>query len=135
MENTSRVARFVRERIQATGKLQKDIARQAGFEMPNVITMIKQGKTKLPLAKIGAMAAAMEADPLHLLQLCLEEYQPDTWKAIAPFLETAVTADELRLLQRLRDLTGGPYLAALTPESKKQLEGFLQTLSTPALTH
>jgi hypothetical protein len=86
MKITSEVARIIAFRIETTGKLQKDIAAKVGFENANMITMIKQGKARLPLDKVGPMALALEIDPLYLLQLCMEEYQPTTWKAIAPLL-------------------------------------------------
>ena len=40
------VASFVRHRIAILDKQQTDIAAECGFEKPNIITMIKQGKTK-----------------------------------------------------------------------------------------
>ena len=63
METTSQVACFIAARIEATGQLQKDIAAKAGFDKPNMITMIKQGRTRLPLDKVGAMALALETGP------------------------------------------------------------------------
>lgn len=131
MGNTSQVARFIRSRIQSMGKPQKDIAREAGFDTPNMITMIKQGKTKLPISKVGPMAIALEADPVHLFQMCLEEYCPDTWKAIAPFMESALTREELRLITGFRRWVGSPYLAVLTEESKSHLGAFLNSLRIP----
>jgi hypothetical protein len=86
MKITSEVARIIASRIEVTGKLQKDIAAKVGFENANMITMIKQGRTRLPLDKVGPMALALEIDPLDLLQLCMKEYHPATWKAIAPLL-------------------------------------------------
>lgn len=127
----SQVARFITSRIEATGQLQKDIAAKAGFEQPNVITMIKQGKTKLPLAKVGPMARALETDPVGLLWMCLEEYQPATWKAIEPYMESAMTEDERRLLISLRTWAGGPFLAALSEESRSHFERFMQSLRSP----
>lgn len=134
MENHSEVARFVANRIQMTGKLQKDIAREAGFDKPNMITMIKQGRTRLPLDKVGPMARALETEPVSLLQMCLEEYHPETWKAIAPFMESAVTEDELRLLQTLRNWIGGPYLVALSPNQKDAFDNLLIALKVPSHT-
>ena len=131
-ETRSQVARFVASRIEATGQLQKDIAAKAGFEKPNVITMIKQGKTKLPLAKIGPMALALETDPIELLRMCLEEYQPATWRAIEPYMATAMTEDERRLLTSLRAWAGGPFLAALSKESRSHFEQFMHSLRSPS---
>jgi hypothetical protein len=102
METTSQVACFIAARIEATGQLQKDIAAKAGFDKPNMITMIKQGRTRLPLDKVGPMALALETDPIQLLQMCMEEYHPATWAAIAPLLEPKMSEDEKRLLGILR---------------------------------
>ena len=84
MEVTCPVATFVRHQIQVLGKPQREIAEEVGFEKPNIITMIKQGKTKLPLAKVGAMARALETDPVYLLKLCLSTYHAETWAVIEP---------------------------------------------------
>jgi hypothetical protein len=132
METTSQVARFIENRIEETGQKQKDVAFKAGFENPNIITMIKQGKTHLPLDKVGLMANALETDPVQLLQMCMEEYHPATWKVIAPFMETALTKDELRLLNALRAWVGGPYLSALTSESRTRFDSFMASLRTPS---
>ncbi|NMG16384.1 helix-turn-helix domain-containing protein [Aromatoleum bremense] len=133
MNNESQVARFITGRIEATGKLQKDIAEKVGFEKPNMITMIKQGKTKLPLDKVGPMAKALEVDPVHLLKLCMEEYHPNTWKAIAPLIGAAViTADERRMLNALRAWAGGPFLAAMSEEQKHYFENFMASLRAPS---
>ena len=60
MNPTSPVARFIAARILDIGKSQKDIAREVGFESANVITMIKQGATKLP-ARSGSVTGPAEA--------------------------------------------------------------------------
>lgn len=135
MEKNCAVATFIRNRIQVLGKRQSDIAAECGFESANVITMIKQGKTKLPIGKVGPMAKALEADPVQLLKLCMSEYQPQTWAAIEPFLDHAFTKDERALIYHFRAFAGGPYLAALTPESEKLLNQFLLSLKTSTLRH
>jgi hypothetical protein len=132
METTSQVARFIERRIEETGQKQTDIAFKVGFEKPNVITMIKQGKTRLPLDKIGLMANALETDPTQLFQLCMEEYHPATWKVIAPFMEGAMTKDELQLLNSLRAWVGGPFLSAMSDESKTHFNKFMGSLRSPA---
>lgn len=132
MNTNCPVAMFVRERIQVTGKPQKDIAEEAGFEKPNLITMIKQGKTKLPIAKVGAMAAALEADPVQLLKLCISTYHPETWRSIEPFLDSTLTEVELRIVKALRGWSGTPYLSALNDESKSHLDMFINSLRPAA---
>ncbi len=131
MHNESQVARFIAARIGASGKLQKDIAEKAGFEKPNMITMVKQGRTRLPIDKIGPMAQALEIDPVALFSMFMEEYHPNTWKAIAPFLESAMTADERRMLGSIRAFIGGPFLAAMSDDAKEHFDRFLLSLRIP----
>lgn len=128
----SAVARFLAERIEASGQLQKDIAEKVGFEKPNMITMVKQGKTRLPLDKVGPMAKALEVDPLQLLQLCMQEYYPHTWSSIAQLLTPAITEDERQLLAALRASVGGPFLSALSDESRAQFQRLMLSLRAPA---
>jgi hypothetical protein len=135
METESVVASYISNRIRILGKPQNDIAAEYGFERPNIITMIKQGRTKLPLAKVCLMAKALEADPVHLLKLCLSEYQPENWSAIAPLLDLALTKDEQTLLNHFRDYVGAPCIKALTAESQKHLAKFLQSLRMTAVQH
>jgi transcriptional regulator with XRE-family HTH domain len=135
MDTTCPVAKFVRQQIQILGKSQREIAQEVGFEKPNVITMIKQGKTKLPMAKVGRMAKALETDPVHLMKLCMNTYHPDTWQYIEPFLESALTKDEVLMLRTWRSFVGAPYVAALTDESKALLKNFLLSLRTSPICH
>lgn len=132
METTSQVANFITSRIEVTNKLQKDIAAKCGFNKANIITMIKQGLTHLPLDKIDPMANVLETDPVQLFEMCMEEYHPSTWKALAPFMESAISQDEHRMLIALRASIGGPFLSALSNESKLHFENFISSLHIPA---
>ncbi len=135
MEKNCPVAAFVQHQIQVTGKSQLRIAQEAGFEKPNMITMLKQGKTKLPLAKVGPMAKALEADPVYLMKLCMSTYHPDTWQFVEPMLESALTNDEATMLRAWRRSAGTPSLDAQTDESKALLRTFLGSLKTPTVAH
>lgn len=132
MKNTSLVARFISNRIDELGKPQKEIAEEIGFEKPNMITMIKQGRSKLPLGKIGPMANALEICPVQLLKMCFYEYFPETWKAIAPFMESALAKDELHEMDASYVSKSAPFLSALSDESTEHLENFIQSLRPSA---
>lgn len=130
MEIKSQVASFVAERIRITGKKQVEIAAVAGFDKPNVITMIKQGKTKLPLGKVGPMAKALETDATYLLKLCLEEYQPETWKAISPYMDDMLTSDEIRFMRAVRNWAGVNFISAFTKEQQSKLNAFINSMQS-----
>ena len=102
------VAEFIRRQIHTCGKSQKEIAREAGFATPNIITMFKQGTTKIPVRKAGALAKALGVDPAYLLRLVLREYLPETYAAIeeiAPGL--ALTENEKWLIGEWRVISEG----------------------------
>lgn len=85
--NDSRVARFLTGVINSSPKLQVEIARDIGFEKPNMITMIKQGRTKLPISKVLPVADSLDLDARELLTLCMQEYQPEEWAVIREVFE------------------------------------------------
>ena len=76
------VAEYIAWQINLCGKKQTQIAEEVGFEKPNVITMIKQGKTKVPINKIGKFAKALEVDPIFFMKMVFTEYMPDAMEAI-----------------------------------------------------
>ena len=122
------VADYIRLQIDLCGKKQSEIAQQAGFDKPNMITMIKQGRTKLPLEKIGRMAKALGVDPLHLFKMTMREYQPETWAEIQKlFNQPVLTVNELEMLEVIRSAkVVNPRLR--TDVEKKALRQFIRTL-------
>lgn len=101
------IADFIADRLAESDKTQREIAAECGFETPNIITMFKNGSTKVPLNRIGTLAKALNADPAHMLRLAMREYMPDTWESIEETLKsTLLTANELKLLRAYREATG-----------------------------
>lgn len=126
---------FLASLIENSGKTRKEIANEAGLGKPNMISMLKSGETKLPLAKLGSFAKAVNTNPAHLLKLCLREYYPDVWDAIKNHLDAAVTSDELRMVRALRSVSGGHYLACLNAEERERLDDFLNLIAQPSTVH
>ncbi len=101
------VADFIADRLADCDKTQREVATECGFETPNIITMFKNGSTRVPLNRIGPLAKAIGADPAHLLRLVMAEYLPDTWEAIEETMQsTILTANELKLIRAYREVTG-----------------------------
>jgi len=100
------IAETLSKAIDRCPKSQKEIAREAGFNKPNIITMLKQGLTPLPINRVGPLARAVGLDPAFLLRLTMKEYNPETWTAIESNLNTLVlTENERQLIKKWRDLT------------------------------
>ncbi len=105
---TNNVAQFLKQALAASGKTQREIARELGYENSNVITMFKQGLTKVPLTKAGSMAKALGVDPVFFFKLLLSEYAPETLTAIEEFFDTCfLTKNEQNLLESYRHATKG----------------------------
>lgn len=134
MKTKSKVAQFITDQIEAKKLSQTKIATEIGYEKPNIITMFKQGKTKLPIDKACQMAESLKVDPIFLLEMCLEEYQPENWKALAPLIEKAMTQEEKHLITAIRNKVGGPLSSELGEESKLHFQHFLESLCTPGTT-
>ncbi len=73
-ENT-RLAKYVERRVLELKpkKSQLEIASEAGYPNPNMVSMIKNGASKLALDRVPNMARALECDPAYLMQLALEQ--------------------------------------------------------------
>lgn len=77
MENVV-AARIERALNSYTGtKTQTEIARAAGFNSPNMLSMIKMGKAKLPLKRVPALSRELSIPKEELLLLVLEQDYPD----------------------------------------------------------
>lgn len=102
--NSVTVAEYLTEQIRLSGKTQHEIANEAGFNKPNIISMFKKGETKLPLSKVGPMAKALGVDPVALFRLVMSEYEPQTWQAIEETVlgQPVLTANEIEIIEVLR---------------------------------
>ncbi len=99
----SRTAEFLARAIEFSGKSQREIAREAGFPKPNVVSMMKLGHMPVPLDRAPALAAACHVDPVYFMRLILEEQHPAAWAAMVNTIGIPLTANEheMVLLYRL----------------------------------
>ena len=103
------VAKFLETTLAQCGKSQTAVAKQLGYRKPNIISMFKSGQTKVPLETVGPLAIAIGADPVFLLKLTMQEYHPETYKAIEPHLAKGqvISVQEAKLVQMMRDVFMG----------------------------
>lgn len=103
------VAEYIEKAIDLSGKTQREIALEAGFERPNVLSMMKKGITKVPIDRIPALAQACGVDAATFLRIAMNEYNPETWRVISKHLGQVTTDDECHVLdayRKWRDTTG-----------------------------
>lgn len=123
-QNT-RLAQFVTRRILELKhrKTQAQIAAEAGFPNPNMVSMIKAGTSKLALDRVPSLAAALECDPARLFMMALEQIEnPTTANAIQRIFRTTVTENEgdwLRVIREASENTDPP----LTSRARSAVRG------------
>jgi transcriptional regulator with XRE-family HTH domain len=111
---TKTVAEFLTQQIRLSGKSQAEIATELGYQHQNIITMFKQGRTRIPLDKVGPLAKALEIDPALLLQKVMGEYMPETLAALQSVLEgLQLTQNERELIAAYRATTKGKDVSAV----------------------
>lgn len=126
-ENTP-AALFVRRQTELLRhrKKQKEIAHEAGLMTPNLITMIKNGSTKIPLDRVPALARALETDPAFLMRLTLEQaIGPTASVAVLEVFGTATTLNKRAWLEEIRDASGqtDPKLTARSRTALRAIFG------------
>ena len=69
-----------------------------------MLTIVKKGRSKLPLDRVPALAEALDVDPRYLLRLALDQAGLETSdNAIDAVLGTVVSRREVEWLEELRD--------------------------------
>ena len=124
MPTTITVADYLCKAIDLSGKTQKQIAREVGYPKPNIISMMKQGDTKIPLDKIPAFAKACGVDASAFVRLAIKEYFPEMWKVLSKTVGEPLTKNEEIILEIYRNIS---------PNSDLEIDSHMQTRIKDAL--
>lgn len=126
--NSTKAPEFVRyldRLINISPKTQNQIAQEVGYDKSNIITMLKQGTTRLPLERVPAMARALQQDPAEMLRLWMRDYMPEALVVIEDTLGMAMSKNERSWVANLRKLSPGGLPAwnnKLGEQIKKAIE-------------
>jgi transcriptional regulator with XRE-family HTH domain len=118
-------AQLIADRIQALShrKTQAEIASEAGFANANMMTFLKNGRNKVPLDRVPALAKALEVDPAYLMRLTIERAVGITAaQAVIEIFGTPATENERGWLMELRDASDNSD-PRLTARSRAALRG------------
>lgn len=97
------VATYFAALVDASPKTQDEIAKEAGFESSNTISMMKTARTRIPLARIPALAKALDADTNQLFATALEAYEPELFAVYAKLAPAMlISAGEFEVVCALR---------------------------------
>jgi transcriptional regulator with XRE-family HTH domain len=100
------VAEFISGRIAVSRLTQKELAKRLGYDKPNIITMFKQGLTKVPVERVPKLAELLECDPLMLLQMVMNEYKPGEFQAIMEICGLPISKNERETIEIIRKVSG-----------------------------
>jgi transcriptional regulator with XRE-family HTH domain len=125
MNRTTDLAKFVEDRVEELKgtKLQSEIAREAGYKSPNMITMIKQGNAKVAIDRVPDLSKALDVDPALLLRLALAQFYTDETVAVltSSFKKGMLTQNETKILSAIRAASNDSD-PTLTPDLEEKIQ-------------
>lgn len=90
---TETVAEFIDRHIRMSGKPLSQIAEECGFKKANFLSMIRHGRSNLPIHRVLPMAKALNVPERTLAEMVLKECVPDTWMLVAAcFVNSGATS-------------------------------------------
>lgn len=120
------IAEYISKQIDITQISQKEIAERMDYNKPNIITMFKQGATKIPLNKVATLARILGLDPIFLFRMAMQEYHPKTWESIEVIIGGhLVTGHERYILEIVREASEGLDAIPQTTEEKEELKALV----------
>jgi len=121
---------FIRDKIDTSCIKQKDMAEELGLSTPNIITMFKQGKTRVPLERVPGLAKVLGIDPKVLIKMAMLEYCPDLYRVIEKIFGGIITKNEQVILDEIRKLSQERDPAITSKRHKEAVEEFVKKLMT-----
>ena len=121
----TRLVHFLETEIlrQRARKNQAQIATEAGFTHTNMLSMIKAGKTRLPLDRVPALAKALDCDPAYLFRLAPQQSRNETIRqAVEHIFGAIVSRNEARWLAEIRGASDNTD-PALTTRARAAIRG------------
>jgi len=118
--------------VKSGEKTQRQIAIECGYDgaRSNIISMFKQGLTRLPVNKVGPMAKSLGVDAVHLLRLVLGEYNPETWEVLNAMMgNRLISKGEQVFLDRIRAKAGDIDVYPETKDEVKALDALVVAIA------
>jgi transcriptional regulator with XRE-family HTH domain len=122
--NTAKLIATAMKRLEGRKK-QTQVAREAGFPHPNMLSMIKNGKSRLPLERVPALAEALEIDPALLFRFALSENWPGYERVVLRIFGDVMTMEEREMISFMRHVCDGK-VPQLDYRLERAIKGALQ---------
>jgi transcriptional regulator with XRE-family HTH domain len=104
----SPTAEFLKKALDQAPLTQREVAERAGFQRPNILSMMKNGETKVPLNRIPELARACEVKPSTFIRVAMKEYHPEVWAILEDIFDGCLTPaeEEMMMLFRIANVEG-----------------------------
>jgi plasmid maintenance system antidote protein VapI len=113
--------------LDVTHKSHKEIADEVGFPRANIISMLRNGSTKVPLARAVALAKSLDIDPTMFFRACMNEYAPDLLAVCDEvYGHEKLSPQEREVIARIRLVSKGSA-PALTPQNSPLLDDWIKS--------
>lgn len=114
------VAEFITARLRLCRKSAGEIAREMGYPNANLVSMIADGKAKLPLKDVKKLALALDIDPAYLLLVVLGDYMPETLGVIEDIVGSPLLSyNEKKLIDSYRRVVQGRDAQAVLCDARE----------------
>lgn len=105
--HSATVAQLIRQSMAQSERAPSQVGDEAGLSSTNLLQLVGEGRAKLPVQHVHAVAGALGIDPVYLMRLVVTEYLPGVWETVEQALQgTALTANERKLVDAYRQVTG-----------------------------
>jgi len=101
------VAQIVGFSLDASEKTRDQIAKEAGFNRGNVLSMIRNGQMPVPLRAAPKLAIALGLDPATFVRRVLSEQQPELLGVIDSAGFGLLSTNEVKIMSVIRSVTKG----------------------------
>ncbi|WP_172380270.1 helix-turn-helix domain-containing protein [Vibrio sp. Vb339] len=95
------IPRIVTSAVRNSIKSQAELASELNLNA-NLITMFKQGRTKVPISRAAELARVLNINEQEFVRLVLESYHQEVLKAIEATFVVSKTVDENEAFKRAR---------------------------------
>jgi transcriptional regulator with XRE-family HTH domain len=98
----SPTANMLAKSIEDSGLTQREIADRAGFNSPNILSMLKKGETHVPLNRIPALARILGMKEREFLLGAIAEYHPGVHEVLVDVLGLPLSDAEIAIVAMFR---------------------------------
>jgi transcriptional regulator with XRE-family HTH domain len=118
------LAEFLNANWHLVGRTNAEVAKEMGFSAPNVVSLWRTGKSRVPIERLPQLAELLRIDLAALFPLWAEQYLPTSarkegwgeaaYRALKSIIERIADEGEMRILKAIRKGLAGASTGVTT---------------------